>query len=230
MTHIHNSRSASSGKRSARGPVTAPRKSPQQARSQATVQAILDATARILVRTGYDHASTNKVAEAAGVSVGSLYQYFPSKEALVAALVNRHHEEMMLAFSQRMARAAELPLEDAIALHVRGMVDAHLVDPSLHRVLAEQVPRVGKLAQQMDDINQRASGPVRAYLELRRACLRPELDLDIATFVLVNMVEALTHRTVLLSEAPPREPLIQAIIEVVVRYLTESKTGPGMVR
>ena len=52
-----------------------------------TVEAILDATARVLVREGYARTSTNRVAAVAGVSIGSLYQYFPNKESLVAALV-----------------------------------------------------------------------------------------------------------------------------------------------
>src|SRR5213082_1988183 len=71
-------------------PRTIPRKRPRQDRSKATVDAILTATARILMADGYDRASTNRIALAAGVSVGSLYQYFPSKEALVAALVENH--------------------------------------------------------------------------------------------------------------------------------------------
>jgi AcrR family transcriptional regulator len=62
-----------------RRPRTTPRKKPRQQRSQDTVECILDATARVLCATGYDRASTNRVAMAAGVSVGSLYQYFPSK-------------------------------------------------------------------------------------------------------------------------------------------------------
>jgi len=66
-------------------PRTSPRKKPRQERSVATVEVILDATARVLCSTGYDRASTNRIAMSAGVSVGSLYQYFPSKEALVAA-------------------------------------------------------------------------------------------------------------------------------------------------
>ena len=74
---------------------TAPRKKPRQDRSVATVDAILDATARVLTTTGYDRASTNRVAMAAGVSVGSLYQYFPSKEALVLALIERHSSQML---------------------------------------------------------------------------------------------------------------------------------------
>ena len=83
---------------------TTPRKRPRQARSKATVDTILAATARVLVKQGFDGLTTNAVAEAAGVSIGSLYQYFPNKEALVAALIERHVEEMNAAMLAR-ARA-----------------------------------------------------------------------------------------------------------------------------
>lgn len=218
MTRVYNSRSVPLSPRTKKV-AHAPRKAPQQARSEATVRTILDATARVLVKVGYDHASTNRVAEAAGVSVGSLYQYFPNKEALVAALIDRHQEEMMAAFAARMERAFALPPQEAVALHVRGMLDAHLVDPVLHKIIAEQIPRVGKLAALMEDINQRAAQPVRQYLAQHRGSLRPGLDLDVATFVVVNLVESLTHRVVLVPGAPDREPLVQAITEVVSRYL-----------
>ena len=74
---------------------TMPRKSASQKRSRVTVETLLDATARVLTRQGYDRASTNRIAATAGVSVGSLYQYFPNKEALVASLVARHNREML---------------------------------------------------------------------------------------------------------------------------------------
>ena len=79
----------------ARKPATNPRKSASQERSRLTVDALLEATARILVKEGYDRASTNKIAAVAGVSIGSLYQYFPGKEALVAAVIDRHKNEVM---------------------------------------------------------------------------------------------------------------------------------------
>ena len=72
----------------ARKPLTKPRKKASQGRSRALVDTLIEATARILVREGFDKASTNRIAEKAGVSVGSLYQYFPSKEALVAAVMH----------------------------------------------------------------------------------------------------------------------------------------------
>src|SRR5260221_954827 len=93
----------------ARRPHTSPRKEASQDRSRATVDALLAATARVLVRDGYDRASTNKVAEAAGVSIGSLYQYFPSKEALVAAVIERHTRGMMDLVRTSLRRVAQPP-------------------------------------------------------------------------------------------------------------------------
>src|SRR5689334_2383592 len=107
--------------------VIQPRKAPKQARSRATVDAILRASARVLSREGFDRLSTNRVAEVAGVGVGSLYQYFPSKEALVAALVDRHREEIMQVFLARAAAAATKPVREAARDLVRAVLDAHLV-------------------------------------------------------------------------------------------------------
>src|SRR5579864_4857779 len=99
----------------ARHAATTPRKLPSQKRSQDTVAALLEATARVLERDGFDRASTNRIAEAAGVSIGSLYQYFPSKEALVAALVERHMAEMRRVLVEEMDRLAQAPLAEAVA-------------------------------------------------------------------------------------------------------------------
>src|SRR5260221_1671056 len=113
---------------------TYPRKSASQERSRFTVDALLEATARILVKEGFDRASTNRIAEAAGVSIGSLYQYFPSKEALVAALVERHIDEMSRDLLGEMARVAHAPLAGAGRRMVELMFRAHAVDPRLHQV------------------------------------------------------------------------------------------------
>src|SRR6187402_2230817 len=110
-------------------PSTRPRKAAIQERSRATVDALLDATARILTKHGYDRASTNRVAEAAGVSIGSLYQYFPSKEALVASLMERHVDEIRSILHAEMPRLFALPLEEGIQAAVRLMVAAHAHDP-----------------------------------------------------------------------------------------------------
>src|ERR1044072_8506064 len=129
----------------ARRPLTKPRKNATQERSRATVDALVEATARILIDEGFDKASTNRIAEVAGVSVGSLYQYFPGKEALVVAVVERHQQAIMETVRGELADVLAQPLENAMRALVAIAVKAHRVDPKLHRVLAEQVPRVGKL-------------------------------------------------------------------------------------
>jgi len=208
----------------ARAVPTNPRKTASQKRSQATVQALLDATARVLTRVGYDRASTNRIAATAGVSVGSLYQYFPNKEALVAALVARHNREMLALLSDALKEVASLDLGTAIAKLVRAAVDAHLVDPALHRVFDEQVPRMGQLAK-IEALEGETFRLVRRYLEQRRSEIAVR-DLDSATSILVTTVEALTHQFVIRRpDAPDRERdrFIDEVTRLVVGYLQPAR-------
>ena len=83
------------------------------------------------MKEGYDRASTNKIAAVAGVSIGSLYQYFPSKEALVAAVIDRHMHEMMQVVRDALIKVATRPIEVAARELVSVMIDAHRVNPKL---------------------------------------------------------------------------------------------------
>jgi AcrR family transcriptional regulator len=156
------------GKPTARAVSMNPRKSTSQVRSQATVEALLDATARILLREGYDRTSTNRLAAVAGAGAGagSLYRYFPNKESLVAALVARHNRQIFALLSDAMAAMASLDLEYALRELVGAMVDAHRVDPELHRIFDKQVPRMGQLAEIeainfVDDVTRLLAGYLR---------------------------------------------------------------------
>ena len=204
----------------ARAIPTNPRKSASQERSRATVQALLDATARVLTQEGYDRASTNRIAATAGVSVGSLYQYFPNKEALVAALVARHNREMLDLLREALKEVASLDLATAIAKLVRAAVDAHRVDPALHRVFDEQVPRMGQLAK-IEALQGETFQLVRSYLEQRRNEISVR-DLNSATSILVTTVEALTHQFVIHRPGAPerdRDRFIDEVTRLVVGYL-----------
>ncbi|HEX7035559.1 MAG TPA: TetR/AcrR family transcriptional regulator [Pseudomonadales bacterium] len=185
------------------------------------MDALIGATARILVREGYDKASTNRIAEVAGVSVGSLYQYFPSKEALVAAVIDRHNEQLMQIVRGVLAEVAELPIEAAIRRIVSVAVEAHRVDPKLHRVLTEQIPRLGKL-ENIGAFSRETQALFRTLLERHRNELRVT-DLELAAFVCVTSVEALTHHAVLhrpeFLSKEAAEALIDEATRLVVRYL-----------
>jgi len=116
------------------------------------------------VREGFDKASTNRIAEVAGVSVGSLYQYFPGKEALVAAVIERHQQEIIQLVRGELAKVADRPIEQGLRTLVAAGVKAHRLDPKLHRVLAEQIPRVGKL-EKLETFNRENYTLFRMYLE-----------------------------------------------------------------
>ena len=211
----------------ARAVPTNPRKSASQERSRATVQALLDATARVLTKEGYDRASTNRIAATAGVSVGSLYQYFPNKEALVAALVARHNREMLDLLREALKEVASLDLATAIAKLVRAAVDAHRVDPALHRVFDEQVPRMGQLAK-IEALEGETFRLVRSYLEERRDEIAVR-DLDFTTSILVTTVEALTHQFVIHRPGAPerdRDRFIDEVTRLVVGYLMPPGDSP----
>jgi AcrR family transcriptional regulator len=179
----------------ARKPATKPRKHASQERSRATVDALIEATARILVKEGFDKASTNRIAEVAGVSVGSLYQYYPGKEALVVAVIERHNRELMQVVRGALSEVASQPIEKAVRRLVAAAIDAHRVDPKLHRVLAEQLPRTGRL-ENVETFNRDAYALFKAYLESHRDELRT-VDVGLAAFVCVTSIEALTHTAVL---------------------------------
>lgn len=205
----------------ARKPRTNPRKSASQKRSRATVDALIEATARILVREGFDKASTNRIAEVAGVSVGSLYQYFPSKEALVAAVIDRHNEEIMRTVRGELAEAMSQPVEKAVRKLVAVAIKAHRVDPRLHRVVAEQIPRVGKL-ENVETFNRENFTLFRNYLENHRKELRVD-DLELASFICVTSIEALTHNAVLHHSKALSDDAMELLVEegtrLVVGYL-----------
>jgi AcrR family transcriptional regulator len=197
---------------------TSPRKAPRQDRSRETVDVILEATARVLKEVGYDRASTNRIAEVAGVSVGSLYRYFPSKEALVAELCDRHISAMLALCETKILELGEAPMDVAAREIVSAILHSHAVDPKLHRILIQQVPRVGKL-KNVDSMNGRVAVLVRAYLEARRDEVRPK-NLDLAVFMLVHAVEAVCHAAVIERSEHLRDgELHEELAALVLRYL-----------
>jgi AcrR family transcriptional regulator len=205
----------------ARRPQTRPRKTASQQRSRLTVDSLLEATARILVKEGYDRASTNKIAAAAGVSIGSLYQYFPSKEAVVAALIERHTQELFQLVLNASLKVSERPIEIGVRELIAAAVEAHRVDPRLHRVLAEEVPRVGRL-EHIDAVEQNGRALIRGYLEAHRSEI-DVADLDLAAFILSTTVEALTHSAVLrrpdILADEKTTGFLDEVTRLVVRYL-----------
>jgi AcrR family transcriptional regulator len=120
---------------------------PGQARSQETVGVILEASARILESDGLQGFNTNAIALRAGVSVGSIYQYFPNKDAIVLALISSFEEVLHDAVLKAVQAGRGRPLKHRLRLLVRALVTAHYQRSRLNRVLEADEERLGRGAE-----------------------------------------------------------------------------------
>ncbi len=117
-----------------------PRKRPRQARALLTWNAVLDGAAQVLVQRGYDQATTDRIAERAGVSIGSVYEYFPNKEAIFASLLLRWNEQRWQVFVEARGEDEPASLEDSIRQTIRARLQAARLDPALNTALRRELP------------------------------------------------------------------------------------------
>lgn len=188
------------------------RKQPRQQRSTRTRSDILDAAARVFSEHGYVSGTTNRIAAAADVSIGSLYQYFPNKDAILAALTDAHIDAGTTLLSERLRDGLPESLDDTLRLFVRATIDNHREDPALHRVLFEEAPRSAALLARLHDAE--ADG-VAAVTELLRR--HPEVtvaDPQFAARLTIASIESLVHRLIV---APVDTDLLE---EEIVRLLS----------
>jgi AcrR family transcriptional regulator len=118
-----------------------PRKTPIQARSTVTVEAISEATIQVLLSHGAERLTTTRVAERAGVSVGTLYQYYPNKQSLLFAVLEHHMNNLATRVEAACESACYKPLAEMIKEMVEAFVDAKMeradVSAALYRVAAD---------------------------------------------------------------------------------------------
>jgi AcrR family transcriptional regulator len=190
------------------------RREPRQRRAHHTVEAVLDAVIRILKREGFDAVTTNRIAEVAGVSIGSIYQYFPDKRAIFVALHERHIQEIDRLVESTLVEHASSSLDALIRAMIEAMVDAHASDPELYDLLMNEVPH---RTEGTRDFAGRLHGAFRLAVTARASELRQHRDLDTVVFIVIHMVDALSHAAVLrrpakLSLTAAREEAVRAIL------------------
>jgi AcrR family transcriptional regulator len=120
-----------------------PRKTPVQTRAAVTVEAISEATIQVLLSHGGDRLTTTRVAERAGVSVGTLYQYYPNKESLLFAVLEDHMDKVTVAVETACESARYQPLADMIRTVVEAFVDAKLNRTDISVALYQIAASVG---------------------------------------------------------------------------------------
>ncbi|WP_221928412.1 TetR/AcrR family transcriptional regulator [Pseudomonas kilonensis] len=193
------------------------RKEPRQARSRATVETIIQAGARVLSREGWAGFTTNKVADLAGVSVGSLYQYFPDKLSLVDAIRQNHLDDCLSIM--RKIKAKGLAPVQFMANIVQAMIEAHSTCPGLHRVLLDEAPST-------DDYRNPNSGFEIEYLAYYADAVsiyrnrQPNKADYITALVISDAVDGVIHNAA--RRGLLEDPAIQTeLIRLVSKYLDE---------
>jgi AcrR family transcriptional regulator len=194
-----------------------PRKQPRQVRAELTRQRILTAAAHVFGEHGYAAGTTNRIAERAGISIGSLYQYFPNKDAILAELLVRHLDDGA-AIAERVQREAlPGPIEEIFRLFVRGAIESHLDEPRLLRVLLEQAPKSNDVLERVERLKTNLAAYLRALLDEH-----PEVrvtDTETAARLIVTTVELVIHQLVADHEPVDTGRLETELVAMLTRYV-----------
>jgi AcrR family transcriptional regulator len=198
-------------------PPLSPRKSPRQARAVATQDAILEAAAHIISGGGLAAFNTNAVAERAGVSIGSLYQYFPNKDSLMVALIQRGLDRQLANFGAAIeATSTGAPLPIVVRTLVRAAMQHHHDNSLLATAIDHEEARL-PIQAELESNLLRAGALVRAVLERHRAEIGP-VTIDHATRTLPALVRAVTDAWANLS--PPQLGVAEEeAVRAVLGYL-----------
>jgi len=144
LGHVYTRR-VNKGEKVSRKLELTPRKVPKQSRAKMTVDAILEATRRLLVSDGYQDITTNHVADLAGVSIGTLYQYFPSIDSICTRLYQSHKETLTTALGVALAQLGPASKEEAPAVLVECFVATYSAEPAFTARLCQVAPDIGAL-------------------------------------------------------------------------------------
>jgi AcrR family transcriptional regulator len=193
-------------------PSLRPRKAPQQARASATVETILEAATRILSSGALAGFTTNRIAEVAGLSVGSVYQYFPNKAALVVALIERAQTTLADAIERRCRSSQGQPLATLLS----GLIDVAIEHQFGNALLAAALDHEEQRLPLQDVLNAAQGRIVKAV----RSALHKHPELGAAPVSLGVAADCLTIAKALIeAEAAQSEPALPALRKRVLRAL-----------
>jgi AcrR family transcriptional regulator len=208
-----------------------PRRRPRQDRSQATVDAIVEACVRILDKDGADALTTNRIAEIAGVTKGSLYQYFPNKEAIVAAVFERILKQDFDVHEQWLPEWSHLSLEESICFLIDRMLDRDRRLVKLGGPFYQAYHRDFDLGREWELDHAEADlivSGVRERLSEHRERLKTQ-NVELAAFLLTRGLRGLVWKVI--EERPEyldSDELRDELVRLFLDYLVDdaAPTGP----
>jgi AcrR family transcriptional regulator len=194
-----------------------PRKLPRQSRSNHTVQAILEAAAKVLSQGSLQALNTNRVAEVAGVSIGTLYQYFPNKSALVARLIAHARRELVKAIESAVEQSADQPFDVALRAVLQTAIAQQFGNPLLAAALDHEEIR---LADALDDVQDENDAQSRLIQCVASLISRSPVKIESSALFTIAM-ECLQIAKELIDDAGrlntrPPDDLLQRVSDAVM--------------
>jgi AcrR family transcriptional regulator len=192
------------------------RKAPRQARSRLMVERILEAARLVLVEEGYERATTNRVASRAGISPGSLYQYFPDKQAVLVAVIDRYAAEVAEELTAVLTDRLDLPPEELVRAAYQGLLDVLEAHREYLRLVTQELP-LSRVAGHVEQVERRVADLVGAYLTVSRT--PTPLPASTSAWLLVRMVEHLAVDFVLQRPDIDRDVFVDELVHLTSAHL-----------
>ena len=197
------------------------RKDPKQGRSKETVEAIFGAVTHILNKDGVDHLTTNKIAEVAGVSVGSLYQYFKNKESIYEGILLRLVNENLTRLEKILNEAeGEVKIRDIIELIISTQFESFQKIDKVASILLEYAPKVLPVSH-FKKVDDRMITFLMDQLKKHNVEIRPE-NQEAAFFICSQAVRSTVLMTFLSKKTEEREAIMKELIDMLSTYLEKT--------
>lgn len=183
------------------------------------MEAIVEGTSRILAQDGYESLTTNRIAEVAGVSIGSFYQYFPGKQAVIAEISKRLEHSAVGLLAHGLSGVADVPLRLVAKSFVEALASRRFGDLQLRRELLRHVPR--RWTEDVSLAIDKAAEEFLAEHLAQRSDVR-EGNHQLMAFTLVHAIEAVVEAAVLRREdLMDNDRFINELTELVIRYISK---------
>jgi AcrR family transcriptional regulator len=187
------------------------------------VEIILAGATRVFETEGYARATTNRIAAAAGVSVGSVYQYFPDKDAMLTELMRRYREKLVERIGERVAQMNEVSFEAVVHTLLSAILNDDQINPALRRVLIERVLRTDP-RRNVEGFEERLEGLIADALRGAKDFVVVE-EFELCAFILVRVVLAVSHAAVVDRPWYNTPSLTKELTRLVVGYV--GRRGPA---
>lgn len=198
------------------------RRKPAQSRAIETVDVILEAAARVFAIRGFDGTSTNRIAQVAGLSVGSIYQYFENKEAIAQELLHRLLDRRSAEIERSFQFTHGKPAYTVVQHLITSVYDTVIADPDLSRVLMEEMPRKFR-RRPIQHFKRRISNLITENLGSSDQSRFRKRGMRVEVFVIVNAVEAALHSAIFeYGKRVDKTRLIDEICDLILRYLCKT--------